>query len=242
MTASEEDERPINDAAAASSTQPLSTPSGRCAADILDELCLRLTECRLALEALTHEIEVSTQTLKRNLLTIEALAQQTREASSLISQGAELADPRAGEVPLPRNIRTRHSAAVRRGAPLIQPQPTRLERFDPLLATVLTDPNFYDHERTRRCLAPSEEAAVQCNGPALYLGDNSFANCREHALETQIDRHLRFRASAAARAEATEAVIRKQVAYGQIIIDEWLHRRNMQQAWFQQTQASDDSQ
>lgn len=241
MTTPEEDDRPINDEVAASGTPPLSTPTGRRAADALDELCLRLLECRLVLEALTHEIGVSTQTMKRNLLTAEALARQTREAISLIAQGAELADPRAGEVPLPRNIRTRHSAAVRRGAPLIQPEPTRLERLNPSLATVLAESNVHDRERTRRCLAPVQEAAVQCNGSALYLGDNRFANCRKHALETQIDRHLRFRASAAARAEATEAVIRKQVAYGQRLVDDWLDRRTMKQAWFEEAQANDDS-
>ena len=213
----------------AASTSP--TPrDGLTAADALDELCLRLVECRLVIQALTNQIDLDMRTLESNLHMLEHRARQTREAASLICQGAELVDGRPSET-LPWNITTRHYIAVKRGATQMNPEPTRLEQTNPALAEAVAAPPFYDYDRKQRWRATNDDGS-QCSEPALYLGNHDFANCEHHAPETLVTRRLEFRASASARAEATQAMIRTQQTYGRKVIDEWLHRRYTQPAWF----------
>lgn len=231
---------PVQTGPDSSSTSPTSR-EGFTAADALDELCLRLVECRLVMQALTDEIGVDMRTLEANLHMVEHGARRTREAASLICQGAELADGRPHQA-LPHDITGKHWAAVRRGAVRIVPEPTRLEQTDPALATAVAAPPFYDQERKskRRCTATADDGS-RCSGRALYLGNHGFADCERHAPEYHLARHLEFRDSAPARAEAAEAMIRTQVTYGRKVIDEWLHRRRTQPVWFHPSPANHDT-
>lgn len=214
---------------------PTTFRNGFTAADVLDELCLRMVECRLVMQALAGQIDVDMRTLEANLHTVEHRARKSREAASLICQGAELVTARPHDT-LPWNVTLRHSVAVSRGAVRVNPEPTRLEQADSALAAAVAAPPSYDHERKRRCTATNDDGSP-CTGRALYLGNHCFANCQHHAPEDHITRHQAFRASAAARAEDTQAIVSTQVTYGNKVIDEWLHRRDGQPAWFHRSPA-----
>ena len=91
------------------------------ALELLDEVHIRMMECRLVLKALTDEADLNFAELDRDLHAAQQSARRAYEAGSVVHQGARL-DARPGsDWSRPNEIFARHEAAVRAGAARVDP-------------------------------------------------------------------------------------------------------------------------
>lgn len=91
------------------------------ALELLDEVHIRMMECRLVLKALTEEADLNFDELDRDLHAAQQSARRAYEAGSVVHQGAQLEPRRGGDWSRPEEIFARHHAAVRAGAARVDP-------------------------------------------------------------------------------------------------------------------------
>jgi hypothetical protein len=102
----------------------------KAALDLLDELRLTLLECLLVLKVLPDEADLDFVDLEQQVLLTHHYAKQAHRAAGLVNQGAVL-NERWGEcLSRPKAVFARHSAAVRQGAPRLQPLPMISDEFE----------------------------------------------------------------------------------------------------------------
>lgn len=202
------------------------------ALDVLDELRIKLLECRLVLQALPDEADLNFDDLDEKIRAALEVARFTFEAASLVHQRAQLAERWGIGWSRPKAIFARHSAAVRNGAPRVTPKPSSSDQLEWSLWQLSTPSRANDAPASRpRCSGTVRATRLPCTSSAIYLGSGTFgAHCYSHASPQE---RIRYRthndAVVAAEIDTHEALIGRRISAGRNTTADWLQRRKDRQ-------------
>jgi hypothetical protein len=198
------------------------------AVDILDELRIRVMECRLVLQALTDEANLNLDELDRDLQAAQQGARVAYQAASLVHQGARL-DARWGTGwSRPKAIFARHGAAVRDGATKINPKRTFGDRLERSMWQLPGPDRVEDTMGVRpQCSGVVRATRLQCNVSAIYLGSGLFgAHCYSHATPPERDQYRQHNDSiVAAQSNSLDRQHELRRGVGETITERWLQHR-----------------
>lgn len=203
------------------------------ALDVLDELCVTLLECQLALLAVRDEVDLKFDELNEQLATLQVTAQAAFGAASLLHHRVDLDEPWGSQHSTPRAIYARHRAAVRQGAKSFWPTPTSVDEFNMHIFQEPSTDWMADTASRPRCQQRSQREARQCEHLALRIGNSEFAaHCYGHASPIQLDQFKQFRDQTADRDLASQPeIVARLLAAGREVIGDWLHRRHQGRDW-----------
>jgi hypothetical protein len=201
---------------------------------VLDELCIRLMECLLVLQALPDEADLNFDELERDLHVAQQGARLAYGAASLVHQGAMLDERWGTGWSRPKAIFARHSAAVRRGANKINPKPTLSDDIERALWQVPAPDRIEDAVGVRpKCSGTVRATGDKCASSTIYLGSGLFgAHCYSHAtLEERDQYRTHHEAVIAQQSNAHAALLGRQRDLGENISERWLQHREHTQQW-----------
>lgn len=208
---------------------------------LLDELRITLMECRLMLTALPDEADMNFDDLDYELHTVQRSAHQAYQAASLVHQGARL-DPRWGtDWSRPKALFARHSAAVRGGAPRLDPAPAMGGGMERALWQLPATDRVDDVPKERpTCAGTVRTTKRRCTMAALYLGSGLFAaHCYSHATPDERDQY-RAHQDATRTKETTSytdlLALRRRI--GENIGQQWLQRRDRRTTLFDEAHST----
>lgn len=187
------------------------------------------------LTALPDEADMNFDDLDYELHTVQRSAQQACQAASLVHQGARM-DPRWGnDWSRPKAIFARHSAAVRGGAPRVDPAPAMGDGMERVLWQLPATDRVDDVPKVRpTCSGTVRTTKRRCTMAALYLGSGLFgAHCYSHATPDERDEY-RVHQDAMRAKETTSytdlLALRRRI--GENIGQRWLQHRDRRTTLF----------
>jgi hypothetical protein len=197
------------------------------AMELLDELGLRLFECRAVVDALASQLDLNFDEFLGALGTVEWLARQAFQAASLLHQGAQLEAARGRTPSRPKVIFARHNAAVARGAARIEPLRSSVEEMSLALWVLASFDSPADASGARPICAPTNRTTGRpCTTPAIYIGNGQFGpHCYTHSTPDQRDQFRRNqeRLCESGGADETHAAAMDAIAHD--VAADWLNRR-----------------
>lgn len=204
------------------------------ALELLDELRIAMMECRLVLTALPDEADLNFDELECELYTAQQSARRAYQAASLVHQGVQL-DPRWGsDWSRPKAIFARHSAAVRNGAPRVDPKVAVGDRMERALWQLPATDSVDQGPAVRpTCTGTVRTTKRRCTVSAVYLGSGLFgAHCYSHATPAERDQYRAHRDSVSAQESTSYTdLLERQRGVGQRISERWLKLRARRQQW-----------
>jgi hypothetical protein len=204
------------------------------ALDVLDELRIRMMECRLVLQALTNEADLNFDELDHELLAVLESARLAYEAASLVHQRARLATRWGTGWSRPKAIFARHSAEVHSGAHRVTPKPALSDRLERSLWRLPSPLRARDTPGARpRCAGTVRTTGVRCTASAIYLGSGTFgAQCYSHASPHERDQYRAHNdAITTAHTGAYDTLLNNRHDVGESITVQWLQHREGRQQW-----------
>lgn len=202
------------------------------AVDLLDELRLNVSQCLLVLGILSKQADVGFGELQHALVCARQEAKQAFEAASVVHQGARLNESWGRALSRPKAIFARHSAAVRDGAPRVQPLRGLSDRFENQVWQLPPLDRCQDFVGSRPiCQAAIRATGSRCSSVAIYIGDGAFAaHCYSHATEFEREKY-RAHAQAVDTRQSTshQELLNIQQRVGEVIADSWTQRRERRQ-------------
>ena len=213
--------------------QPSEYVSGL-ALELLDELRIKMMECRLVLKALPDEADMNFDELEHDLHIAQEAAHQAYDAASVVHQGARL-DPRWGNGwSRPKAIFARHDAAVRDGALRIDPKFGLGDRLERVLWQLSTS-ECVDHvpDVRSKCTGTVRATKRPCRASAIYLGSGLFgAHCYSHATAAERDQYRKHQDSVgASQSDAYTDLLGRQRDVGEQLSVQWLQHRDTRRQW-----------
>ncbi|MUM06784.1 hypothetical protein B5P44_18635 [Mycobacterium sp. CBMA 213] len=212
------------------------------ALELLDELRIRMMECRLVLSALPDEADMNFDELDVELHTAQEAATRAYAAASVVHQGARL-DPRWGNGwSRPKAIFARHQAAVRDGAPKVDPKPALGDRVERSLWQL---PGMHNVDRAPdarpKCTGTVRTTKRPCTAGAVYLGSGLFAaHCYSHATpaeRAQCRAHHDFVDTF--QSTAYTDLLERQREVGERLSVQWLQDRDSRGKWVDEVSSAD---
>ncbi|QZH61409.1 hypothetical protein K1X22_06605 [Mycolicibacterium farcinogenes] len=204
------------------------------ALDVLDELRIRMMECRLVLASLLAEADLNFDELEQDLQAAQHGAQEAYEAASLVHQRAAL-EPRWGTAwSRPRAVFARHGAAVRQGANKIHPAPALGDRLERSLWQLRGVDRAADVVGARpKCSGTVRTTGAKCVSSAIYLGSGLFGtHCYSHATAEERDQYRAHHEKASSQLSNSHALLLdRQRAVGEDITEYWMQRREQRRQW-----------
>nr|WP_319449837.1 MULTISPECIES: hypothetical protein [unclassified Mycobacterium] len=200
-----------------------------------------MMECRLVLKALPDEADMNFDELERDLHTAQQAARLAYEAASVVHQGARL-DPRWGsDWSRPKAIFARHGAAVRDGAPRVDPKPASgdlLERW--LWRLPATDSVDGAPEVRPTCTGTVRATKRPCTAAAIYLGSGVFgAHCYSHATPMERDQYRAHHDSVSAQQSTSYTdLLERQRGVGERLSEQWLQHRDNRSKWVDEVRSA----
>lgn len=211
------------------------------ALELLDEMRIRLMECRLVLQALPDHADMNFDELEKDLHVAAQGAHNAYGAASLVHQGATM-DARWGAGwSRPKAIFARHGAAVRAGATKIPPASSVGDRMEQALWQLPPADRIQNFAGPRpRCVATLRSNDLQCTSPAVYLGSGSFGNhCYTHAGRYERDQHrTHLDEVAAAQSELHDELLDRLRHVCNEVSERWIESRANRQQWADQLEAA----
>lgn len=204
------------------------------ALEILDELRIRMMECRLALQVLPDEADLNFDELDQELLDAVECARLAYEAASLVHQRAQLASRWGTGWSRPKAIFARHSAEVHNGANRVTPKPALSDRLERSLWHLPSPLRVRDTTSARpRCAGTVRTTGLRCTASAIYLGSGTFgAQCYSHASPRERDLYRTHNdATLAAQSDAYDTLISNRHDAGESITVHWLQHRDDRKQW-----------
>ncbi|MUL67065.1 hypothetical protein BOO86_21510 [Mycobacterium sp. CBMA 234] len=204
------------------------------ALELLDELRIKMMECRLVLQALPDEADLNFDELDQDLLAAQDAARLAYGAASLVHERAQLATRWGAGWSRPRAIFARHSAEVRNGANRVAPKPALSDRLERSLWQLPLRDRVQDVVGDRpRCAANVRATGLRCTGSVIYLGSGIVgAQCYSHASPHERDRYrARNDSLAAAQSDAYDRLTGRQRGAGERVSVRWLQHREGQRQW-----------
>lgn len=209
------------------------------ALEILDELAVRLLECRLALEALHDDVDLNFDEFIGDISVVERSAQEAFGAASLLSKGAALDERWGFNLSRPKAIFARHRAAARRGAPAVSPEPSTVDVFNLGFRPLTRLDRIQDMSRPRPTCATATRDGSRCGSSAIYLGTGVFGpNCYVHSTRAERDQYRQHQEKIAAKVvEERYSYAEQMSAIGHDVIGFWMQQRQRARSWLKGGQA-----
>jgi hypothetical protein len=202
--------------------------------DILDELCVALTECLLAAQGAQDQIGLNLEELLEALSAVQRPAWSAYRAASLLHQGAALDRSWSPHLSRPKAIFARHQAAVRQGARPIAPRdPSPARLHDTIGADACLDRTQDISDVRPRCAAHVAKTADRCKNSAIYLGSAVFAqHCYAHLTATERRLFRRHQSDVARQQHALAEQMNERLSRAtDLVFAEWLERRASSSRW-----------
>jgi hypothetical protein len=172
------------------------------ALEILDELAVRLLECRRVLEALHEEVDLNFDDFIADISVVERSAQEAFGAASLLNKGAGLDERWGYNLSRPKAIFARHRAAARRGAPAVSPEPSTVDLFHLSFRPLIRLDRLQDMSGPRPTCAAATRDGSRCESSAIYLGTGVFGpNCYVHSTRAEREQYRQHQEKVAAQIE-----------------------------------------
>lgn len=207
------------------------TPLGM---NILDELCVALLECLLAVQGAQEHVGLNLDELRAALTAAQRPAWSAYRAASLLHQGAALEPSWSAAPSRPKAIFARHQSAVGKGARSLAPFDPSPSRFHASLQGDAGVDRVQDIVGARpTCAAQVSKANSRCKNAAIYLGSATFArHCYAHLTEAE-RRHLQRyqREMARDQHELSKQTNEKIWRATDLVLAEWLGRRSAPCRW-----------
>jgi hypothetical protein len=204
------------------------------ALDVLDEMRIRMMECRLVLANLSDQADMNFDELEQDLRAAQQGAQEAYEAASLVHQGAAL-EPRWGTSwSRPRAVFARHHAAVRQGANKVHPESGLGDRLERSLWQLPGVDRVEDAGAVRpKCSGTVRTTGAKCVSSAIYLGSGLFgAHCYSHATAEERNQYRAHHEKASSQlSNSHELLLVRQRGVGEAIAEQWLQRRENRRQW-----------
>lgn len=213
------------------------------ALELLDELRIRVMECRLVLHALPGEADMKFDELEQDLYQVQQGAHLAYQAASMVHQGAAL-NPRWGVgFSRPKAIFARHNAAVHDGADRLLPECSLWDRLERALSQLPSVEAVSDAIGIPpRCTGTIRATGLPCPAAAIRLDDVFCTHCYSHASSVEREKYRKDReAVATAQDESREKLLRRRRTVAEGIVDRWLANRVHRQLWVDDIEAADDS-
>ncbi|MCA2245774.1 hypothetical protein QRB41_26910 [Mycobacterium avium subsp. hominissuis] len=213
--------------------EPAENVSGP-ALELLDEMRIRLMECRLVLQALSGHADMNFDELENDLDVAEGGVQNAHAAASLVHQGAALDARWGADWSRPRAIFARHGAAVRGGATRVLPERSVGDRIERALWQLPPADRMQNFTGPRpQCQSAVRATGAQCVSRAVYLGTGSFgAHCYTHANRHERDQYrMHLDIVAASQSELYEKLSDQRHRIGQEVSERWLQTRADRRRW-----------
>ncbi|QZH66429.1 hypothetical protein [Mycolicibacterium farcinogenes] len=202
------------------------------ALDLLDELRLNVSQCLLVLGVLSNQADLSFGELQHALVCAREEAKQAFEASSVVHQGAKLDESWGTALSRPKAIFARHSAAVRGGAPRVNPLRGLSDRFERQVWQLPALDRSQDFVASRPvCQAAIRATGSRCSSAVIYVGAGTFAaHCYSHATAVEREKYrAHARAVDARQSTSHQELLDIQQRVGEVIADLWTQRRERRQ-------------
>jgi hypothetical protein len=204
------------------------------ALELLDELRIRMMECRIVLQALPNEADMNFDELDRDLHTAQQGARLAYEAASVVHQGARLNDRWGSDWSRPKAIFARQGAAVRDGAPRVDPKPALGDHVERALWQLPAADRVEDAIAVRpACTGTVRATKRRCAVSAIYLGSGLFAaHCYSHATPEEREQYRTHQGAVNAQQSSSHANhLRRVRAIGERISERWLQHRENRRLW-----------
>lgn len=204
------------------------------ALEVLDELRIKMIECRLVLQALPEEADLNLDELEWALQAAHAGACQAYEAASLVHQGAQLDERWGSGWSRPKAVFARHGAAVRGGAPAVAPKPALGDRLGSLLWQSPPVDRSIDIVGARpKCAGTIRSTGEICTSSAIYLGAGIFGpHCYSHATREERERYrVHHDAESRVETDAYAELESRQRGVGEALTERWLELRPDTARW-----------
>lgn len=203
------------------------------ALDLLDELRLNVSQCLLVLRIVSEQADLGFGELQQALVCAREEAKQAFEAASIVRQGAKLSESWGRALSRPKAIFARHSAAVRDGAPRVQPLRGLSDRFERQVWQLPALDRSQDFVGSRpMCQAAIRATGSRCSSAVIYLGAGAFAtHCYSHATAFEREKYRAHAQTVDARQSTShQELLDIQQRVGEVIADCWTQRRERRQA------------
>ncbi len=213
------------------------------ALELLDELRIRVMECRLVLHALPDEADLKFDELEQDLYQVQHGAHLAYQAASMMHQGADL-NPRWGVgFSRPKAIFARHNAAVYEGANRVTPELSLWDRLERALSHVPSVKVASDPIGTPpRCTGTVRATGLPCTAAATRIEGVVGAHCYSHATAHERDKYRKHRdAITAAHDESQEKLLCRRRTVAEDIAERWLSNRANRQQWVDSIDSADNS-
>jgi len=204
------------------------------ALELLDELRIRMMECRLVLQALPDEADLNFDELEGDLYAAQQSAHTAYEAASLVHQGARLDARWGAHWSRPKAIFARHAAAVRDGASKVTPVLTLGDRLERALWQLPASDRVEDTVGTRpKCSGTVRATRTRCTATAIYIGAGSFgAHCYSHATPDERNQYRTYRDTiTAAQSDSHDRLLGRRRGIGENLSERWLQMRTERRQW-----------
>lgn len=211
------------------------------ALELLDEMRIRLMECRLVLQALPDHADMNFDELEKDLHVAAQGAHNAYGAASLVHQGAALAARWGADWSRPKAIFARHGAAVRGGAAKVPPGRSVGDRLERALWQLPAADRIQNFAGPRpQCVATVRSNDLQCTSSAVYLGSGSFGtHCYTHASRYERDQHrAQLDEVAAAQSELHDKLLDRLYHVGEEVSERWLRCRADRRQWADELDAA----
>ncbi|OCB50825.1 hypothetical protein A5722_32305 [Mycobacterium vulneris] len=194
------------------------------ALEILDEVHMRMMECRLALQALSEATGLDFDGLEQDLHAAQQSARRARQAAGLARPGAAPDPQSATDSAVPSN----GGCGAADGMPMLG---DHLER-------ALWRPDVLDCIENVVAVRPKCSGTVRltgapCTQSAVHLGSGRFGmHCRLHAIPTERSQLTAHREKVTAElARSHDELGRRRRRVGDGITEHWLQHRQRRREW-----------
>lgn len=211
------------------------------ALELLDEMRIRLMECRLVLQALPDHADMNFDELEKDLHAASQGAHNAYGAASLVHQGAALDARWGADWSRPKAIFARHGAAVRAGAAKIPPGRSVGDRLERALWQLPPADRIQNFAGPRpQCVGTVRPNDLQCTSHAVYLGSGSFGtHCYSHAGRYERDQHrTHLDEIATAQSELHDELLDRLHHVGEEVSACWLQSRTGRRRWADELDAA----
>lgn len=207
------------------------------ALEVLEELLLRVIECRLVLQALPGEADLNFDELDGALHVTQQSACEAHDAAWLVHQGARLNARWGTGWSRPKAIFARHGAAVQDGANKVNLIPNLGHRLDRSMWQLPAPDRVEDVVGVRpRCAGAVRATKLRCSVSAIYLGSGVYgAHCYSHATPAERDQYRQHNdLTLAAQADSHGRLLGFRRAVGEKIADRWRQHRETKRQWVEE--------
>lgn len=203
------------------------------ALETLDEVGVRLMECRLVLAALHDEADLNFDEFVADISVVERSAQEAFGAASLLAKGAALDERRGSNLSRPKAVYARHKAAARRGAPVVNPERSTVDVFSDSFRPLTRLDRIQDMSGPRPTCATETRDGSRCESSAIYFGAGVFGpNCYVHSTRVERDQYRQHQEMIAAQVEEERySYAERMCEIGHEIISDWMQQGQRGRSW-----------